>query len=157
LFLFHLMEEDQELRDEFGHSQVQPKKRLTVAGLQSQLEAELAQIRRDLAGSITAAVLEALRGQAQQPIQGPGPEAKQAEQAHAQQHQQQAAQRQPQAGQSTNFRPDVAFGQLGAGDFDAGQQDRFQPDVQAAFGGTFAKLLGEGYANGARSAGWRQV
>jgi len=154
------VEEEQELAganlDESGHSQVQPKKRLTVAGLQSQIETELAQLRleqKGLAGSITAAVLEALRGQAQQPIQGPGPEAKQAEQAHAQQHQQQAAQRQPQAGQSTNFRPDVAFGQLEAGDFDAGQQDRFQPDVQAAFGGTFAKLLAENYANGARQAG----
>ena len=159
LFLFRLMdsgEEEQELAGADAHSQVQPRKRLTIARLQSQLEAGLAQLRleqKGLAGSITAAVLEALRGQAQQPIQGPGPEAEQAEQAHAQQHQQQAAQRQPQTAQSTNFRPDVAFGQLGAGDFDAGLQDQFQPDVRAAFGETFANLLAEGYANGARQTG----
>ena len=80
LFLFHLMDSGEE-EQELAGADAQPKKRLTIARLQSQLEAGLAQLRleqRGLAGSITAAVLEALRGQAQQPIQGPGPEAKQA-------------------------------------------------------------------------------
>jgi hypothetical protein len=135
-------------------SQAKSSKRLTIALVHSQLETAVAQIKQDqndLARTITASVLEALRlqaQQAQQPIPGPGPEAKQAEQEHAQQHQQQAAQRQ---GQSTNFRPDVAFGQLGVGDFDAGQQDQFQPDGRATFGESFANLLGQGYA--ARQAG----
>ena len=121
------------------------------------METALAQIKQDqndLARTITASVLEALRLQAQQPIPGPGPEAKQAEQEHAQQHQQQAAQRQ---GQSTNFRPDVAFGQLGVGDFDAGQQDQFQPDGRATFGESFANLLGRRQAGGKSKGGGHAV
>ncbi len=54
---------------------------MTVALVQSQLETALAQIKQDLIWRVLSRrqFSEALRLQAQQPIPGPGPEAKQAE------------------------------------------------------------------------------
>jgi hypothetical protein len=124
--------------------------RLTVAVVRDQLVAEIAQLRQDnreMAKVVTAAVLDALRGQAQQLHQGQGQfaggeEAGRAEQALEQQYQQhaQGAQQPPQADQFANFCPSVAFGQLREGG------EAQQAGSSAGFRETFANLLSQGYA-----------
>ena len=122
-----------------------PAPRLTVAAVRDQMVADIAQLRQDnreIAKAVTAAVLDALRGQAQQPHQGQGQfaggeEAGRAERALEQQHQQQGAQQPSQAEQFANFCPSVAFCQLREGG------EAQQAGFSAGFRETFANLLSQ--------------